>query len=222
MRSKQMMTATFLVTCALAGSIGLGQTSSSSGPPDQVEEDWQLVIASPDPDESGPQITTCMSPVSDGSTPFVAFDLNYRDFPTYQAGGLEVKVYANGNVTDFVTDSSSQGNNLLQTRNETISWTQRMSLTADNSVTFTIVNGQSTTWGGFGPNQGLDPVDFTAQITSLASYSPDTSVAKSGAGWQPNRVSQMTLVRVRYYRAGQLISTDNNSRAIAWSVADGQ
>src|SRR6516225_2505779 len=104
MRSKQMMTATFLVTCALAGSIGLGQTSSSSGPPDQVEEDWQLVIASPDPDESGPQITTCMSPVSDGSTPFVAFDLNYIDYPPFSPGGLEVKVYSTtGDVLDSCT-----------------------------------------------------------------------------------------------------------------------
>jgi hypothetical protein len=217
-----MMAMILLATCALAGSIGLGQTSSSSGPPDKVEEDWQLVIASPNPDEAGPQITTCMSPVSDESTPFVAFDLNYRDFPTYQAGGLEVKVYANGNVTDFVTDSSSQGNNLFQTTNETITWTQRISLTADNTVKYTIVNGQSTTWGDFGPDQGLDSVTFTAKITSLASYDPDTSVANSGAGWQSNRVSQMSLVRVRYYRAGQLISTDNNPRSVILSFVNGQ
>jgi hypothetical protein len=222
MRSKPMMAVMLLATCALAGSIGLGQTSSSSGPPDKVEEDWQLVIASPNPDESGPQMTTCMSPVSDGSTPFIAFDLNYRDYPSFQAGGLEVKVYANGNVTDFVMDSSSQGNNLLRTTNETITWTQQMSLTADNTVRYTIINGQSTTWGPFGALAGLDPVIFNTSITSLASYSPDTSVAKSGAGWQSNRVSQMTLVRVRYYRAGQLISTDNNPRPVSLSVADGQ
>jgi hypothetical protein len=220
MRSKPMMALSLLATCALAGSIGLGQTSS--GPPDKVEEDWQVVIASPNPDEVGPQLTTCMSPVTDSSTPFVAFDLNYRDYPSFWAGGLQLKVYANGTVTDSVTDSSRQGNNLLQTTNETITWTQRMSLTAGNSVRYTIVNGQSTTWGGFSPDEGLDPVDFNAPITSLASYSPDTSVAKSGAGWQSNRVSQMTLVRVRYYRSGQLISTDNNPRSLTLSVANGQ
>ena len=84
------------------------------------------------------------------------------------------------------------------------------------------MNGQSTTWGTFGQDGGLDPISFTTSVTSLASYSPDTSVAQSGAGWQSNRVSKMTLVRVRYYRAGQLISTDNNSRSVSLSVADDQ
>src|SRR5262249_19730384 len=116
MRWTTMRSVAFLATLALAGSIGLGQTTS--GPPDRVEEDWQVVIAAPNPDEVGPQITTCMSPVPDGSTPFVAFDLNYRDYPSFQAGGLQLKVYANGKVTDSVMDSSSQGNNLLQTTNE--------------------------------------------------------------------------------------------------------
>ena len=38
---------------------------SASSPPDQVEEDWQVVIAEPDPLAVGPQITTIMSPNSD-------------------------------------------------------------------------------------------------------------------------------------------------------------
>jgi hypothetical protein len=32
----------------------------------------------------------------------------------------------------------------------------------------------------------------------------------------------MTLVCVRYYRAGQLISTDNNPRSVSLSLANGQ
>jgi len=206
----------FLATFALACSAGLGQTSS--GPADQIEEDWQVVIASPNPVEVGPQITTCMSPVSDSSTPFVAFDLNYRDVTSFQPGGLQVNVYSSGNALD----SSTQGNQLCQTSNETISWTQRMSISGGNQVTYTIVNGQSTTWGRFGQAQGLDPVSFPASITSLASYSPDASVAKSGAGWQSNRVAKMVLVCVRYYRSGQLISTDSNPRPVTLSSANDQ
>jgi hypothetical protein len=221
MRWNTIRSMTFLAMLALAGSIGLGQTSSTSNPPDQVEEDWQVVIASPNPDESGPQLTTCMSPASDGSTPFVAFDLNYRDYPSFQPGGLQAKVYSNGTVTASVTDSSSQGEDLLQTPNETITWTQRMSLTAGNTVTYSVVIGKSTAWGAFGPGQGLDPVSFTAPITSLAAYSPTTSVAKSGVGWQSNRVSQMTLLRVRYYSGGQLIATDNTPRPIILVDASG-
>jgi hypothetical protein len=222
MRTKRMMAVTVVTTCALASSIGLGQTPSSSGLPDKVEEDWQLVIASPDPDCTGPQITTCMSPVADGSTPFVAFDLNYRDYPSFQSGGMEVKVYANGSVTDYVMDASSQGNNLLQTPNETITWTQRMHLVGNNTLTYKILNGQSTTWGPFGVLNGLNPVSFNTTITSLAAYNPIVSVAKSGAGWESNRVSQMTLVCVRYYCAGQLIATDNTPRSVTLTDSSSQ
>jgi hypothetical protein len=194
----------------LAGSICLGQSTSS--PPNRVEEDWQIVIATPSPNEVGPQLTTTMSPVADGSTPYVAFDLNYRDTPSFQAGGLQVKVCSNGNVLT----SSSQGNAVFQTTNETITWTQRMSVYQGNIV-YRIVNGQSTTWGAFGSAQGLQSVGFGTSVTSLASYSPAISVANSGAGWQFNRVTSMTLLRVRYYSAGQLISTDNNARSVTLS-----
>ena len=52
-------------------------------PPDQVEEDWQVVIAEPDPLAVGPQITTIMSPNSDPTAAFVTFYLNYRDYPSW-------------------------------------------------------------------------------------------------------------------------------------------
>ncbi len=214
MRTRSMKTMFLLATIALAGTVGLGQTSSPAI--DQVEEDWQLVIASPDPVDVGPQITTCMSPVSDGSTPFFALDMNYRDYPSYYSGGLEAAVISNSNGS--VQDYSTQGDEVLGTANETITWTQRMSLSG-GTATYIVVNGQSTTWGSFGQDDGLGPVRFTTSVTSLASYSPDTSVAKSGVGWQSNRVSRMTLVRVRYYSGGQLVSTDTTSRSVNLSIA---
>jgi hypothetical protein len=216
MKRTAIRSAAFLAAVMLMCSIGLGQ--ASSGPPDQVEEDWQVVISSPSAVEVGPQITTCMSPVSDSSTPFFAFNLNYRDARSFQPGGLQATIYSNG----AVLDSSSQGTALCQTANETITWTQRMSVSDDGRVTCKIVNGQSTTWGQFGDAQGLDSVGFGTSATSMASYNPATSVAKSGAGWQSDRVTSMTLLRVRYYRGGQLVSTDSNSRQVTLSVPSGQ
>jgi hypothetical protein len=208
--------ATSLAVVSLACSIGLGQ--SSSGSPDQVEEDWQVVIGSPSSVEVGPQITTCMSPVTDNSTPFFAFNLNYRDAQSFKAGGLQATVYSGGSVLD----SSTQGSAVCQTANETITWTQRMSVSGEGGVTCAIVNGQSTTWGQFGDSQGLTSVDFTSSVTSMASYSPTASVAKSGASWQSDRVTSMTLLRVRYYSGGVLISTDSNPRSVTLSVPDAQ
>jgi hypothetical protein len=203
-------------TLAMTCSIGLGRTSAGSA--DQVEEDWQIVIASPSSVEVGPQITTCMSPSSDSSNMFFAFNLNYRDANSFQPGGLEVKVCSGG----AVPDSSSQGTAVCQTSNETISWTQRMSIASDNTITYAIVNGQSTTWGQFGQSQGLDPVNFSGSVSSLDAYSPDTSAAKSGAGWQSDRVSTMVLKCVRYYRNGVLLSTDSNSRSVTLTSSSSQ
>jgi hypothetical protein len=208
MRRTISKTVNLLAAIALACPLGYAQTSP--GPINRVEEDWQLVISSPNPDEVGPQITTCMSPVTDGSTPFVAFDLNYIDYPDFQPGGLQAKVYSGGNVTS----AASQGSALFQTPNETITWTQRMRCSSANTVSYTIVNGQSTTWGAFGHTQGLGRVSFNTSLASLASYSPNTSVANSGAGWESDRVTSMTLVCVRYYSGNQLISTDNTSRSV--------
>jgi hypothetical protein len=209
MRTPSKKLVLLLAVFILAGPISMGQTPPP--PPDKVEEDWQLVIATPDPTNVGPQITTCMSPVSDNSTPFVAFDLNYRDFPSFQPGGMLVEVYdTQGNILQ----SDSQGSDTLQTPNETITWTQRLHYLGGGSLLYKVLNGQSTTWGQFGVNQGLDPVSFNASITSLSGYKPDTSVAKSGVTWQSNRVTSMTLLRVRYYSNGVLISTDNTPRSI--------
>jgi len=216
MKATIIGSATTLAVFALVCSISLAQ--SSSGPPDQVEEDWQVVIASPSAVEVGPQLTTCMSPATDNSTPFFAFNLNYRDAQAFKPGGLQATVYSSGSVLD----SSSQGDALCQTSNETIAWTQRMSISSSGRVTCTVVNGQSTTWGQFGDAQGLNPVGFDTALTSLGSYSPTTSVAKSGAGWQSDRVTSMTLLRVRYYRDGVLISTDNTSRSVTLSVTQSQ
>jgi hypothetical protein len=188
----------------------MGPTASSPAP-DKIEEDWKVVIATADPDATGPQLTSCMSPVSDGSTPFVAFDLNYCDYPSIQPGGVQIKVYSGGNVSDSATQSGAA----FQTAGETITWTQRMNLdTSSSQITYKVINGQSTTWGQFGYGQGLGSVRFNTSLTDLGAYDPNTSVAKSGAGWESDHVTSMTLVCVRYYSGGVLIATDNTPRTV--------
>lgn len=200
------MLAPALLTIAAGGALALGQ--SSQPVPDAVEEDWQLVVATPDVLGNGPQITTCMSPVIDGSTPFVAFDMNYREYPTFQPGGMQVQVWSGNQVAA----TASQGSTLFNTPNETITWTQRMSV-ANGTVTYQVENGQSTTWGKFGQGSQLT-VSFASSLTSMGGYSPSLSVVNSGVSWESNMVSSMALVQVRYYVGGQLIATDTTQRPI--------
>jgi hypothetical protein len=207
--------AVFLLASALFTlSIATAPAQSPAPSPDAVEEDWKLVVANPDQLSVGPQITTVMSPIGDLSVPFFAFDMNYREYPFFAPGGMQVQVWSGGNVTG----TSSQGNALLSNPNETITWTQRMSV-GNGVVSYDINNGQSTSWGSFGQGSNLT-ASYQSTAGSLAAYSPDVSAAKSGASWQSNRVTSLKLVQVRYYANGQLISTDTNPRVIIAPPSD--
>jgi hypothetical protein len=197
-----------LVSAIFAFPIGGIVAQTPTIVPDTVQEDWQLVVANPDIVGVGPQITTSMSPVSDDSTPFAAFDLNYREYPSFQVGGMQIQVWSGDNVLS----TSSHGTEQFNTANETVTWTQQMSVAQDGTVTYHILNGQSSTWGNFGGGSHRLLVTFPSSAGSLSGYSPDRSVANSGASWESNLVSQLTLVQVRYYAGGNLIATDTTPR----------
>jgi hypothetical protein len=181
-----------------------------------VEEDWQVVVDNPDPVAVGPQITNCLSPNSDPAGAFVTFYVNYQDYPAWSPGGLQLKAYgvpSSPSDSPPVVDSSSQGSGVCETQGETITWTQRMSLSGGN-LNVNVVNGQSTTWGKFGQGEGTLGVSATSTLADLGGYSPDYSVSKSGVSWQSNHVTSMTLVQVRYYSGGKLVSTDSTPRTV--------
>jgi len=202
---------TIVVMAVLASAVAAGTafTQSTSPQPDRIEEDWKLVIASPDLDLNGPQITTCMNPGGGTSTPVVLFNMNYQDHPEFQAGGLQVKVWQD----DHVVTASSQGTARCQTDNESITWTQRMSLSGGN-VNYKIVSGQSTTWGQFGQGDNDLALSFASSVASLSGYSPDDSAARSAVCFESNHVTSMTLLQVRYYQGSTLLSTDTNPRSV--------
>src|SRR4051812_8248620 len=199
-----------MLALAFLASSARAQTST---PPDQIQEDWQIVIGVPDPTGAGPQMSTGLSPVNDGSTPSFVFDLNYMDSPTFTAGGMQVQVW-NG---DQMLSSSTKGTAQCSTTGETITWTQTMKLSS-GTISFAIDSGKSTTWGKFGQGNQLNVTSsFTTSLTSLSLYSPTTTVNNSGVGWEPNRVTSMKLLQVRYYAGGKLLSTDSTVRTISLS-----
>jgi hypothetical protein len=198
------------VLAVLALNASMSGAHAQSPPPDQIQEDWQVVIGTPDPAGAGPQISTSVSPVMDGSAPFFVFDLNYQDSPTFVAGGMQVQTWSG----DQMLNAATKGGPQCSTTGETITWTQSMSLSS-GTISFGIDSGKSTTWGKFGQGNQLNVNGtFTTSLTSLAQYSPDTTAANSGVGWEPNRVTSMKLLQVRYYAGGKLLSKDTTSRSI--------
>jgi hypothetical protein len=201
----------------LAFLAAIGTVPSSAAPPDRIEEDWQVVIAAPNPTAVGPQITTSMNPTVDPDAALVTFYLNYRAYPSWKPGGLQSTAF--GAVKDnssepLVLDSNTQGNEICETASETITWTQRMTVSG-GTLHYNIVDGQSTTWGVFGQGVGTLGVSMPTALNDMSEYSPDMSVKTSGVSWQSNLVTSMALLRVRYYSNGTLISTDTTPRTIS-------
>lgn len=201
-----------LFLAALPIPFALGMAAQDQPVADRVEEDWELVVAIPEPNLTGPQISTSMLPSSVDSSRDMVFNLNYRENPSFVPGGVQVQV-RNG---DNVIASSSLGTAQFQTQNETITWTQRMSL-SDGNVQFKITAGNSTTWGEFGNAEVQLAVSAPTSVNSLAGYNPATSVTKSGVSFQSNLVTKMTLLRVRYYQGDTLLSTDETPRPVTLS-----
>jgi hypothetical protein len=175
---------------------------------DRVEEDWELVVASTDEAAVGPQITSCMSAVADATDPFVALDMNYREYPDFQPGGLQVQVWDGQEVAGTATHGEAQ----LATAGEKVTWTQSLGIAAGRA-TYRIKKSQSQTWGDFSADNGLE-VSYDTTAADLSGYSPDYSAKKTGATWQGDRVTSLTLVQVRYYAAGELVATDSTPRTV--------
>jgi hypothetical protein len=203
---RHILPVALLMFVAILESSSVAPAQTTAATPDQVEEDWELVVAAADFEAVGPQITTSMGPAADlASNPFVAFNLNYREYPDYTPGGMQVQVWSGKQLVTTATQMFAQ----LNTANETVTWTQRMSLSG-GSITYSVNNGMSTTWGTFGPFS----VNFATTLASLAGYSPDVSLANSGVSWQSDHVTSMKLVQVRYYAGGKLVSTDPTARSV--------
>jgi hypothetical protein len=172
----------------------------------KIEEDWQLIISQPDPATFAPQVTTTLSPVGNLDSTYAVFDVNLRNIPSYEAGGVQFQLW-HGN-TALVSQKQNTGT-LLHVADETVSWTQRQSI-SDGQLVFEVVNGKSQTWGDFG---GLS-LASTTELTNLNGYNSSVSLANSAVGFASNRVTSFKLLAVRTYSAAGLIGQDTEPKVV--------
>ncbi|MBI3838035.1 MAG: hypothetical protein HY288_08890 [Planctomycetia bacterium] len=175
----------------------------------RIEEDWQLVVLSPDPDNFAPQITCTISPVGNVDSVYAVFDLNLRNLPSYAAGGVQLQIW--NQSVPFSSVKSNTGT-LLQNNNETVTWTQRMSLT-DGQLSFAIQNGNSQTWGQFGNGNSI-ALQVPTNLQNLNGYNTAVSVANSGVGYSANRVSSLVLNAVRAYSVSGLAAQNTTPQIV--------
>jgi hypothetical protein len=187
----------------------LGMTTATGQVIIEVQEDWELVIADPDSNSSGPQVTCIISPYSHVESLHAALELNQQTYPHYTPGGVQLHTW-NG---DFLVNSMRfPSDEVLSSPDETITWTQRMAING-SQVIFDVDNAVSTTWGNFGSNGHLW-ISTGTSLANLNDYSPDVSVEHSGVGYAANRVQRLVLKEVRRYTAQGLHSRDTTARVV--------
>ena len=64
---------------------------------DRIEEDWELVVTSPDAGTTAPQVTCVISPTGNLSSTHATIELNHHTQPEYEDGGVHLQVW-NGNL----------------------------------------------------------------------------------------------------------------------------
>ncbi len=194
----------FGILAAMAGPLWADTTSVV-----RIEEDWELVISTPVPDNNAPQITCLFSPVGNVDSLYATFSLNHCDVPSFTPGGLQLQIWEGKKNLSHKRYANEA---LLSTPGETIRWTQVMRL-AEGELVVEIVNGTSTTWGNFG---GDDSLKLTApsSLQDLGQYDPQISVKHSSVSFAANRVQSLVLKSVRAYNFSGLAGEDKTPRVV--------
>src|SRR5690606_37881515 len=73
----------------------LGASSSPAQSIVRIEEDWELHVVQPDVQMDAPQIRTTLLPFGDASDLLFQIDINHASFPSFQSGGLQIRVCTN-------------------------------------------------------------------------------------------------------------------------------
>jgi hypothetical protein len=202
-----------MAACALAAWPFLGGTSraSTTASVERIEEDWVLLIGTPDQTNHAPGVKMIMSTQDDLLGYSADYSINFHkegDPIGFKAGGFGIELCSPDSNTPI--NSPGPDSTMLNTAGEKLTWTQRLQL-SNGTLSFSLRNTSSTTWGS---NTGrVLKVSTNCPLSDLSNYDPAFSVANSGPVWWPDRVVSLTLVQVRYYDASaNLLTTDAVSR----------
>lgn len=210
-RRRRQLTWQAAVACSSVVLLSTATTPITQANPEdpviKVEEDWELVLNVPKESVTSPQFHTVMSPYGDLDSVYMQAVWNYRETPYFVSGGMQLQAYDG----DYQVSRRSYREDPLSSVAETIAWTQSLE-TDGTKLTFTILNGQSTTWGSFG-GSGVK-LDYYGSVPNLDGYSTDVSAEESWLTFGANRADLLKIKQVRKYRASGAVEVDNTQRIL--------
>ena len=211
MQASLRSTARWWMHCFVAF-VGFCVAAAAAGAQDlvTVEEDWELVIATPDQNSCGPQVACAMSPFSDISGTYFTVEINHRSAPFWTPGGITLhQWYGESRVQSM----DRQDRSVMNTPDEVVTWTQVLD-THGNVLSFEVKNGHSSTWGDFGYSGHLKLQSWYWWGGNLNSYTPDVSVSQSGVAYASNRVRSLKLLEIRGTLEDGTTASDNTPRVV--------
>lgn len=193
----------------IAAVVAASQLTAQTGPDyDRIEEDWEIVISTPEPATNAPQLINVISSTWHTNTQHAVYEVNHATQPSYAQGGWQLQRWYGDIYREAKTSNPAT---VLSTPGETVSYTLRMEVTS-GVLRFTLLNGNSGTWGAFGGDS--QHVQVSSLVSNLNGYSKSLSVDNAKIGFGGHRVSRFALKEVRYYSGGVLVNTDSTVHEI--------
>jgi hypothetical protein len=191
---------------ALAAVLAAPQLTAQSTPDyDRIEEDWEIVINEPDARTVAPQLVNVISSTWHTSSQHAVFEVNHATQPSFAQGGWQLQRWY-GDL--YRAARTSNPATVLSTPGETVRYTLAMEV-KEGYLKFTLLNGNSLTWGDFGgPSESLS---VSSLVSNLNGYRKSLSVDNAHVGFAAHKVNRFTLKEVRYYSGGTLVQQDTTA-----------
>lgn len=176
----------------------------------KVEEDWEVLIADPDPTLDIPQIVTVFGPTNAFFDTHTVFELNHGTLPSFGEGGMQLQVWYGDYLVGYLRQ---QAPTELSTPGEIIRYTTVTRVTNDY-LEMAVKNGTSTTYGSFG-NDGSLRARLYSYRNNLNPYEPNNSINHSRVTFGANRVTYFKRKAIRFYgNDGELFLEENADRFV--------
>ena len=170
-----------------------------------IEEEWKLVLDTPNTTGDSPQFCTSFD-LGNGS--YFVTTWNFRTWPSYVAGGIQLQVWDNGEMINAATVNLAE----LNVNGDTITWTHVYRVQGTD-VDMRIVGVNSQTWGNNINTTSVSKAN--ANVANFNQYDPQKSCGESGISLGANRVNWFGMTAVTVYdERGRRMASDSTLRPV--------
>jgi hypothetical protein len=183
--------------------LAVATPAAADGPYYKIEEDWELVLNTPDLSFPSPQIVVAMKPRPD-STKTALFLVNHHDYPKFEAGGGQIQLW---DGPAMLGAKSFAGPTLIRD-GETVTWTQYLQR-GDGNLKYGLSAVSGEAWGTNTADTLGGPASAPDGSYFFTNYDSSNSVQNAVITFGAERVHSLKLVAVRKYRFDGKIDTED-------------